>query len=56
MTDGDKEIFLRNNREYKKLVQEKDSPLTTSRCTPVIQIQPRKTNPTCILCHLTMSN
>jgi hypothetical protein len=46
MTDGEKEICLRKKREYKKLVRENSSPLITSHCTPYMQAQPCKTNPT----------
>ena len=40
MTDGQKDMWLHKNREYKKLAREHKTPFVTSHCTPVIQTQP----------------
>jgi hypothetical protein len=46
MTDGQKDVWLHNNREYKKLVREHKSPFINGWCTPVIQTQQSKNNQT----------
>jgi hypothetical protein len=46
MTDGQKETFLHNNREYKKRFWKQNSALVTSPCTHVMQTEPFQLNPT----------
>ena len=49
MSDGQKEVCLHNNRQYKKMVREHNSPFMSSPATPVMQTQSSKINQTGIV-------
>jgi hypothetical protein len=49
MTNEQKYVCLQNMREYKKKVREHNSPLITPRCTPSMQPQSSKINPSGIV-------